>query len=34
MTNNQRTATGLRYIALPNTTLIERIVFSAIRHWR
>lgn len=34
MTNNQRTASGLRYIALPNTTLIERIVFSAIRHWR
>ncbi len=34
MTNNQRTASGLRYIALPNTTPIERIVFSAIRHWR
>lgn len=34
MTNNQRTASGLRYIALPNTTLIEQIVFSAIRHWR
>jgi hypothetical protein len=34
MTYNQRTASGLRYIALPNTTLIERIVFSAIRHWR
>jgi hypothetical protein len=34
MTNNQRTASGLRYIALPNITPIERIVFSAIRHWR
>jgi hypothetical protein len=34
MTNNQRTASGLRFIARPKTTLIERIAFSAVRHWR
>ncbi|OYW50993.1 MAG: hypothetical protein B7Y36_07490 [Novosphingobium sp. 28-62-57] len=34
MTNIQRTESGLRFIALPNTTLIERIAFSVIRRWR
>jgi hypothetical protein len=34
MTTNQRTASGLPFIARPATTVIERIAFSVIRHWR
>lgn len=34
MTSTQRTASGLRFIARPETTRIERIAFSAVRHWR
>lgn len=34
MTTNQRTASGLPLIARPATTVIERVAFSIIRHWR
>jgi len=34
MTSNQRTASGLPFIGRPETTVIERITFFAIRHWR
>lgn len=34
MTPIQRTASGLRFIARPKTTRIERIAFSVFRHWR
>lgn len=34
MTSIQRTASGLRFIARPKTTRIERIAFSVFRHWR
>lgn len=34
MTYIQNTASGLRFIARPETTLVERIAFSAVRHWR
>lgn len=34
MTTNQRTASGLPFIARPATTVIERVAFSVIRHWR
>ncbi len=34
MTSVQRTASGLRFIARPKTTRIERIAFSVFRHWR
>lgn len=34
MTSTQRTASGLRFIARPETTRVERIAFSAVRHWR
>lgn len=34
MTTNQRTASGLPFIARPAATVIERIAFSFIRHWR
>lgn len=34
MTTNQRTASGLPFIARPATTMIERVAFSVIRHWR
>lgn len=34
MTTNQHTASGLPFIARPATTVIERIAFSVIRHWR
>lgn len=34
MTSTQRTASGLRFIARPKTTRIERIAFSVFRHWR
>jgi hypothetical protein len=34
MTTIQRTASGLRFIARPETTWVERIAFSAVRHWR
>jgi hypothetical protein len=34
MTTNQRTASGLPFIARPAATVIERIAFSVIRHWR
>jgi len=34
MTSTQRTASGLRFIARPKTTRVERIAFSAVRHWR
>ncbi len=33
MTSTQRTASGLRFIARPKTTRIERIAFSVFRHW-
>jgi len=34
MTSTQRTASGLRFIARPKTTRIERITFFFFRHWR
>jgi hypothetical protein len=34
MTSIQRAASGLRFIARPKTTRIERIAFSVFRHWR
>ena len=34
MTTIQHTASGLRFIARPETTRVERIAFSAVRHWR
>lgn len=34
MTTNQHTASGLPFIARPGTTVIERVAFSVIRHWR
>lgn len=34
MTTNQRTASGLPFIARPAATVIERIAFSVVRHWR
>lgn len=34
MTTNQRTPSGLPFITRPATTVIERIAFSVIRHWR
>ncbi|MFN4220653.1 MULTISPECIES: hypothetical protein [Novosphingobium] len=34
MTTNQRAASGLPFIARPATTVIERVAFSVIRHWR
>lgn len=34
MITNQRTASGLPFIACPATTVIERVAFSVIRHWR
>ncbi len=34
MTTNQRTTSGLPFITRPATTVIERIAFSIIRHWR
>ncbi len=34
MTTNQRTASGLTFITRPATTVIARVAFSIIRHWR
>lgn len=34
MTTTQHTASGLPLIARPATTVIERVAFSVIRHWR
>ncbi len=34
MTTNQHTASGLPFISRPAVTVIERIAFSVIRHWR
>lgn len=34
MTTNERSASGLPFIARPATTVIERVAFSVVRHWR
>ena len=34
MTTNQHTESGLPFIARPATTVLERVAFSVIRHWR